>query len=55
MFKRINLVPGLVPEEHSFPDFPACTKWLESYLHMSEDGTLKKIVSDQRDGYSIVN
>jgi len=55
MFKRINLVPGLVPEEHSFPDFQACTKWLESYLHMSVDGTLKKIVSDQRDGHSIVS
>lgn len=55
MFKRINLVPGLVPNEHSFPDFQSCTKWLESYLNMSEDGTLKKIVSDQRDGYSIVN
>lgn len=54
MFKRINLVPGLVPEEHSFPDFHSCTKWLESYLNMSEDGTLKKIVSDQRDGYSLV-
>lgn len=55
MFKRINLVPGLVPEAHSFTDFQACTKWLESYLHMSEDGTLKKIVADQRDGYSPVN
>lgn len=55
MFKRINLVPGLVPNEHSFPDFQSCTEWLESYLNMSEDGTLKKIVSDQRDGYPVVN
>ena len=54
MFKRINLVPGLVPEEHSFPDFQSCTEWLESYLNMSEDGTLKRIVSDQRDGYPLV-
>lgn len=55
MFKRINLVPGLVPDEHSFPDFQSCTEWLESYLNMSEDGTLRKIVSDQRDGYPVVN
>lgn len=54
MFRRINLVPGLVPEEHSFPNFQACTEWLESYLHMSEDGTLKKIVSDQRNGYPMI-
>lgn len=48
MFKRINLIPGLVPDDHSFPDFKSCTEWLENYLQASEDGTLKRIVTDQK-------
>ncbi|MEZ5043519.1 MAG: SulP family inorganic anion transporter [Saprospiraceae bacterium] len=47
MFKAINLIPGLIPEEYSFDDFQACTEWLESYLNKSEDGTLKRVVTDQ--------
>ena len=31
MFKRFNLVPGLVAEDHCFDDFKSCAKWLESY------------------------
>lgn len=53
MFKAINLVPGLVPEDHSFSDFKSCTKWLEKYLQESEDGTLKRVVTDQKDRVSV--
>jgi len=53
MFKAINLVPGLVPEDHSFPDFQSCTEWLENYLQASDDGTLKRVVTDQKDRISV--
>lgn len=48
MFKAINLIPGLIPEEYSFADFQTCTEWLESYLNKSTDGTLKMVVTDQK-------
>lgn len=55
MFKRINLVPGLVPQDHSFPDFKSCTAWLEAYLRDSEDGTLKNVVTDQKQRMATIN
>ncbi|MBK7869437.1 MAG: SulP family inorganic anion transporter [Saprospiraceae bacterium] len=33
MLKRINLVPGLVPESHCFKTFEDCALWLKEYLH----------------------
>lgn len=36
MFRRINLVPGLVPEEYSFPNFRDAALWLEQYLKGQE-------------------
>jgi sulfate permease, SulP family len=32
MFKGINLIPGLVPEEFCFPDFQSCMAWLYNFL-----------------------
>jgi len=39
MLKRINLVPGLIPEKYLFKTFDACTRWLEEELthHETED------------------
>ncbi|GJM36121.1 MAG: anti-sigma factor antagonist [Saprospiraceae bacterium] len=41
MLERINLIPGLVPPQHNFKDFKACTVWLYDYLE--EHGDLNKI------------
>jgi SulP family sulfate permease len=38
MFRRINIIPGLIPEEYCFQDFEQCVLWLERYLH--QEGTL---------------
>ncbi len=32
MFKSINIVPNLIPEEHNFESFEACSQWLEGHL-----------------------
>ena len=31
MMKRINLIPGLVPEENTFKSFEECSEWLRNY------------------------
>ncbi len=41
MLKSINLVPGLIPNEHCFDNFSDCTAWLKDYLQKT--GTLKEI------------
>jgi len=41
MIKSINLVPGLIPDEHCFDNFSDCTAWLKDYLQKT--GTLKDI------------
>jgi|APTNR8051073442_1049403.scaffolds.fasta_scaffold00574_13 SulP family sulfate permease len=41
MLKSINMVPGLIPEEHCFDDFSSCTVWLKE--HLGETGTLSGI------------
>jgi len=41
MIKSINLVPGLIPNEHCFDNFSDCTAWLEEYLQKT--GTLNDI------------
>lgn len=41
MVEKINLVPGLVPHALNFPNFEACTKWLEDYL--ANNGSLEAI------------
>lgn len=47
MLERINLVPGLVPEEHLFADFANCRRWLSERL---ESGDLDRVGEEQRDG-----
>lgn len=38
MIRNINLIPGLIPEEHSFRDFEECTIWLQKTMkHLSID------------------
>ncbi|MGP0565774.1 MULTISPECIES: SulP family inorganic anion transporter [unclassified Nitrospina] len=32
MLRRINIVPGMIPEQYLFPSFEACMKWLEEEL-----------------------
>lgn len=32
MLRSINLLPGLIPKDHCFPDFPSCRRWLMAYL-----------------------
>jgi len=36
MLRRINLIPGLVPESLNFKDFQNCIKWLRDYLELSD-------------------
>lgn len=36
MIRRINLIPGLVPESLSFENFRACVCWLRDYLELSD-------------------
>ncbi len=36
MLKRINLIPGLIPEHYTFERFNECILWLESQLKLSE-------------------
>lgn len=31
MLRTMNLIPGLVPEDHIFPTFEACAEWLEAH------------------------
>ena len=46
MFKRINLIPGLVNEEYAFSSFAACRNWLMAQL--KDEKAVKKIIEDQR-------
>ena len=46
MFKRINLIPGLVNEEYAFSSFTACRNWLMAQL--KDEKAVKKIIEDQR-------
>ncbi len=46
MFERINLVPGLVPEEYLFETFEECVNWLQPYISDSE---LRRLAKDQVD------
>lgn len=36
MLRKINIVPGLVPDEHLFGNIGECTSWLRQ--HMRHDG-----------------
>lgn len=45
MFKRINLVPGLIDEKYLFKNFRTCSAWLIEI--MKDDQTLKNIIADQ--------
>lgn len=39
MFRGINLIPGLVPEENCFDNFTACAEWLYTYLQEEHKDT----------------
>lgn len=45
MFKRINLVPGLIDEKYLFENFNTCSEWLIEI--MKDEHTLKRIIADQ--------
>ncbi|MCP9234317.1 SulP family inorganic anion transporter [Lewinella sp. JB7] len=45
MMKRINLIPGLVPIEHTFASFAKARRWLGERL---EEGNLATVSDDQR-------
>lgn len=47
MFRRINLVPGLIPEEYIFEEFGDCSSWLVEQL--KDEETLHKIIETQLD------
>jgi SulP family sulfate permease len=47
MMERINLIPGLVDEQYSFPTFKACRSWLSQRL---EEGNLDQVSDRQQDG-----
>lgn len=40
MVRRINLIPGLVPEEQNFSAFGNCKNWLQARLHKTGEGEL---------------
>lgn len=40
MLRKINIVPGLVPEEHLFRDIEQCTAWLGQPPQAEDRGTL---------------
>ena len=47
MFRGINLVPGLIPQEYIFDDFDHCVQWLHRYLkgdgkHIDDFVNMKK-------------
>ena len=44
MFKRINLIPGLVSEEYLFETFEACVNWLKPFIR---DEGLDQLAIDQ--------
>ncbi|WP_367392904.1 SulP family inorganic anion transporter [Lewinella sp. LCG006] len=45
MFKRINLIPGLIDEKYLFENFNTCSEWLIEI--MKDEQTLKHIITDQ--------
>ena len=47
MFKRINLVPGLINEEYIFEEFGDCSEWLIEQL--KDEETLHNIIETQLD------
>lgn len=47
MFKRINLVPGLISEQYIFEEFGDCASWLIEQL--KDEQTLHKIIENQLD------
>lgn len=46
MLHSINIMPGLVPEHHSFESFTDCRTWLQDYLSGQKE--IKDIVLDQQ-------
>ena len=44
MFKRINLIPGLVSEEYLFETFEECVNWLKPFIR---DEGLDQLAIDQ--------
>lgn len=47
MLQRINLVPGLIPDEFIFDTFEECSQWLNSYL--KREGKLNELADNLGD------
>ncbi|MCH8317494.1 MAG: SulP family inorganic anion transporter [Bacteroidetes bacterium] len=45
MLRKLNVVPGLIPESYLFTSFRGCTRWLKDNFEGSKDG-FKRIVDD---------
>ncbi len=46
MLKRINLIPGLIPEQYLFKTFNGCIKWLEEELTHRETENMHQFFDD---------
>lgn len=46
MVRKVNLIPGMVPEDHNFKDFNECTEWLYGYL--GREDTFEPMFNAQR-------
>ncbi len=46
MLKRINLIPGLIPEQYLFKTFNDCIKWLEEELTHRETENMHQFFDD---------
>jgi len=46
MLKRINLIPGLIPEKYLFPTFAKCIEWLDEELSGREKADMHQFFDD---------
>ena len=49
MLRRINLIPGLIPEQCLFPTFAKCIEWLDEELSGLEKADMHQFFDDLND------
>ena len=49
MLRRINLIPGLIPEQYLFPTFARCIEWLDEELSGREKADMHQFFDDLND------
>jgi hypothetical protein len=49
MLRRINLIPGLIPEQYLFPTFSKCIEWLDEELSGREKADMHQFFDDLND------